>query len=116
MATITVRRVDESVVQRLKARAEINGRSLEAEVRKILGAAVDNDMVVRTRVFRARIEQLQKEITLRGPHIPSEVLIREDRDRNHGRCESWSMPASRPCGLVLNLTWCSHYGGLNRLR
>ena len=85
MAAITVRRLDESVVQRLKARAEINGRSLEGEVRQILGAAVDNDMDVRKRVFRARIEQLQKEITLKGPHTPSEVLIREDRDRNHGR-------------------------------
>ena len=85
MASITVRRLDESVVQRLKARAKINGRSLEGEVRQILGAAVDNDMDVRKRVFRARIEQLQKEITLKGAHTPSEVLIREDRDRNHGR-------------------------------
>lgn len=85
MAAITVRRLDESVVQRLKARAKINGRSLEGEVRQILRAAVDNDMDLRKRVFRARIEQLQKEITLKGPHIPSEVLIREDRDRNHGR-------------------------------
>lgn len=85
MATITVRRLDESVVQRLKARAKINGRSLEGEVRQILGGAVDDDMDLKRRVFRARIEQLQKEITLKGPHTPSEVLIREDRDRNHGR-------------------------------
>ena len=85
MATITVRRLDESVVQRLKARAEINGRSLEGEVRQILGSAVDNDMDVKRRVFRARIEQLQKDITLKGPHTPSEVLIRQDRDGNHGR-------------------------------
>lgn len=85
MAAITVRRLDESVVQRLKARAKINGRSLEGEVRQILGAAADNDMEVRKRVFRARIEQLQKETTLKDPHTPSEVLIREDRDRNHGR-------------------------------
>lgn len=54
MAAITVRRLDESVVQRLKARAKINGRSLEGEVRQILGAAVDDDMEVRKRVFRAR--------------------------------------------------------------
>lgn len=85
MAAITVRRLDESVVQQLKARAKINGRSLEGEVRQILRAAVDNDMDLRKRVFRARIEQLQKEITPKGPHTPSEVLIREDRDRNHGR-------------------------------
>ena len=85
MAAITVRRLDESVVQRLKARAKINGRSLEGEVRQILGAAVDGDMEVRKRVFRARIEQLQKEATLKDPHTPNDVLIREDRDRNHGR-------------------------------
>lgn len=84
MAVITVRRLDDFVVQGLKARAEINGRSLEGEVRQILSAAVENDMDAKKRVFRARVEQLQREITLNSPHTASEVLIREDRDRNHG--------------------------------
>ena len=33
MTTITVRRLDDSILKLLKARAEINDRSLEAEVR-----------------------------------------------------------------------------------
>jgi len=85
MAAITVRRLDESVVTLLKARAEINNRSLEGEVRQILRAAVENDMDAKRRVFLARMKQLQKEITLKGPYTPSEVLIREDRDGGHGR-------------------------------
>ncbi|MDE0102628.1 MAG: hypothetical protein OXN89_09625 [Bryobacterales bacterium] len=85
MAAITVRRLDESVVTLLKARAEINNRSLEGEVRQILRAAVENDMDAKRRVFLARMKQLQKEITLKGPYTPSEVLIREDRDGDHGR-------------------------------
>ena len=85
MAATTVRWLDESVVERLEVRAELNGRSLEGEVRQILSAAVNNDMEAKRRVFRARIERLQEEITLKGLHTPSEVLVREDRDRNHGR-------------------------------
>ena len=85
MAAITVRRLDDSLMRRLKARAETNGRSMEGEVRQILKAAIENDIDAKRRVFLARIEQLRKEITLKGPQTPSEVLIREDRDRNHGR-------------------------------
>ena len=85
MATITVRRLDDSVMKLLKARAEINERSLEGEVRQILRAAVENDMDAKRRVFLARIKHLHKDIRLRGPSTPSEVLIREDRDRDHGR-------------------------------
>lgn len=85
MAAITVRRLDKSVMRLLKARAEINDRSLEGEVRQILRAAVENDMDAKRRVFLARIKRLQKEIKLKGSRPPSEVLIREDRDRDHGR-------------------------------
>ncbi|MYC64883.1 MAG: hypothetical protein F4X12_00955 [Acidobacteriia bacterium] len=82
MATITVRRLDDSVMRRLKARAEINGRSLEGEVRQILGAAVDNDMEAKRRAFVDLSERLRKEIPNRSQR-PSEDLIREDRDRDH---------------------------------
>lgn len=40
MATLMVRGLDEEVRQRLKERAASNGRSMEAEVRAILSAAV----------------------------------------------------------------------------
>ncbi|HET7386765.1 MAG TPA: Arc family DNA-binding protein [Nocardioidaceae bacterium] len=40
MATITIRNLDDSVRRRLKERAAANDRSMEAEVRAILGEAV----------------------------------------------------------------------------
>jgi len=47
MAAITVRNLDDAVQQRLKVRAAAHGRSMEAEARDILTAAVsDQSMVV----------------------------------------------------------------------
>ena len=83
MATITVRRLDDAVWRRLKARAEANGRSVESEVRRILGRAVEDDMDSKRRSFLARVEELRTEMTAMGPQTPSEILIREDRDRGH---------------------------------
>lgn len=40
MATLTIRGLDESTHHRLRERAARNGRSMEAEARLILGAAV----------------------------------------------------------------------------
>lgn len=40
MATITVRNLDDDVQQRIKQRAATNKRSMEAEAREILSAAV----------------------------------------------------------------------------
>ena len=40
MATLLVRKLDETVVARLKARAKANGRSVEAEHRAILETAL----------------------------------------------------------------------------
>jgi plasmid stability protein len=41
MATLTIRNLDEKVKRRLQVRAAINGRSMEAEARAILTAAVE---------------------------------------------------------------------------
>jgi plasmid stability protein len=41
MATLTIRNVDERVKRRLQVRAALNGRSMEAELREILSAAVE---------------------------------------------------------------------------
>lgn len=43
MAVLTIRNVDDSVKQRLREHAAINGRSVEAEVRAILESAVRED-------------------------------------------------------------------------
>ena len=40
MASITVRNLDDDVKQRLRVRAAVNGRSMEAEAREILKTAL----------------------------------------------------------------------------
>ena len=82
MATIHVRKLEDGVVRRLKQRASVNNRSLEAEVRQILAAAVEDEMTVKRASFlmlSARLRQATEGRT----HTPAEVLIREDRDHGH---------------------------------
>jgi antitoxin FitA len=43
MAALSIRDLDDSVKERLRRRAARHGRSMEAEVRAILTAAVDDD-------------------------------------------------------------------------
>ena len=76
MAQIIVRNLNDAVVDRLKARAHDNNRSLEAEVRHILEqfAKVDNAM--------ARLILMERRKKLQGRKFADSVeLIREDRDR-----------------------------------
>ena len=82
MATLNVRRLDEKVVAKLKRRAAENNRSLEGEARHILEKSVEDDMPERMRAFRARAREL-RELTRGTKQTPSEILIREDRDRGH---------------------------------
>jgi plasmid stability protein len=44
MATLTIRNLDEKVKRRLQVRAALNGRSMEAEARAILTAAVEDGL------------------------------------------------------------------------
>ena len=82
MATISVRRLDEGVVDRLKRRASSNNRSLEDEVRHILESAVADDMGAKRAAFLALAARLRRETEGRT-QTPAEMLIREDRDRGH---------------------------------
>ncbi|MCX6674068.1 MAG: hypothetical protein NTY37_09860 [Methanothrix sp.] len=71
-----MRNLDDSVVERLKARAHDNDRSLEAEVRHILeqSAKVDNSQARR---IALNIRERPK-----GRTFPDSVeLIHEDRER-----------------------------------
>ncbi len=45
MATITIRNLDEKVKRKLRVRAALNGRSMEAEAREALTAALSNARV-----------------------------------------------------------------------
>ena len=82
MATVTVRRLDDEVVRRLKQRASGNNRSLESEVRSILEQAVNDDLANKRQKFLELAAGL-RQTTAGRPHTPSEVLIRQDRDYGH---------------------------------
>jgi plasmid stability protein len=76
MAQIIVRNLDDAVVERLKARARANGRSLEAEVRQILEQSAKVDMAT------ARLMAMDIRRRLKGRKFPDVAeLIREDRER-----------------------------------
>ena len=76
MAQIIVRNSDDSVVEILKNRTRINGRSLEAEVRLILEQSAKVDMAT------AHSMAMEMRRKLKGRKFPDAVeLIREDRER-----------------------------------
>ena len=81
MANLTIRNLDDAVVERLKLRAKAHNRSLEAEVRTIL------ESTVRVADRKAFIQEA-KRIAAMTPDVPqtdSTILVREDRDSDHGR-------------------------------
>jgi plasmid stability protein len=76
MAQVLVRGLDPDVVEALKARAQANGRSLEAELRTVIERAAGTN-IVGTRELAARIRR-----RLAGrSHSDSAALISEDRER-----------------------------------
>ena len=76
MAQVLIRNLDDKAVNRLKARAARNGRSLQAELQVILERAAETD-VVDGRAVAARIRRM-----LSGrKHSDSTALIAEDRRR-----------------------------------
>jgi plasmid stability protein len=75
MAQVLIRNLDERTVEKLKARAARNGRSLQAELQFILERAAD--AVIDPRALAGRIRR-----ELSGcSHSDSAALIAEDRRR-----------------------------------
>ena len=78
MGNLTIRNLDDGVIDQLKAQAKANQRSLEGEVRHLLTREVSE--YLRTAEFLARADALA--VTTSGmKQTDSTVLIREDRDR-----------------------------------
>jgi plasmid stability protein len=76
MAQVLIRDLDSKLVARLKDRAREHGRSLEAELRGILEAAVETD-IGEAKALAARIRR-----RLSGRvHSDSAALVAEDRRR-----------------------------------
>jgi len=79
MAQILVRNLDEKVVKQLKKRAKREGRSLQAEAKRILEQA-SQEPAVDMATARKLVEEIRSQ--LKGRKFPDSVeLIREDRDR-----------------------------------
>ena len=79
MGTLTIRNLDDRVVDRLRRQARANQRSLEGEVRFILSRqSADRERAIAA--FRERTRRL-----LSGDPAPPDLdgvtLLREDRDR-----------------------------------
>ena len=76
MAQILVRKLPDSLVEQLKARARRNGRSLEAEVRDVLQRAVTKNKAE----FLEAADAMRARLAGRH-HTETLELLREDRDR-----------------------------------
>lgn len=78
MAQVIVRNLEDDVVERLKLKAELNGHSLEQELREILRQAAPLTPEQKIEMFR-RVQAM----TPKGvKQTPAEDLIREDRDND----------------------------------
>ena len=78
MGNLTIRNLDDRVIDHLKAQAKANQRSLEGEVRYVLTQQVDR----RARIadFRERTRQIAR-MTAGIPQTDATDLLREDRTR-----------------------------------
>jgi plasmid stability protein len=78
MGTLTIRELDDSIVERLKARAKANNRPLEGEVRMLLTEIAEGRSSV------ARLRDIAGQIAAMTPagvdQTDSTELIRRDRD------------------------------------
>lgn len=77
MAQLLVRNVEDEIIERLRARAAANGRSVEAEHREILREALDEE---RRRAEFKKLAARIRAMTGDRPQTLSEVLQREGRD------------------------------------
>ena len=77
MANITIRNLDDDVVEELKGRAKAHHRSFEAELRQILSDAARSPSMDELRALARGIAEL----TPTGAQTDSAELVREDRGR-----------------------------------
>ncbi len=76
MGSLTIRNLDDHVIQALKAEAKANDRSMEAEARRALTERFDR--IQRMVELRKRTDALSR-LTEGTPQTDSVVLLREDR-------------------------------------
>ena len=74
--SLRVRNLDDDLIRRLKRRAALHGRSMEAEHREILRQALASEIEPSFMDLAAELRALTKG----RRHTPSEELLREGRD------------------------------------
>jgi len=77
MATLTIRNIEDKIVDRLKSRAKANHRSLEAELREVLATVANGARAFDFRAYAERVAAM----TPKRKQTDSTLLIREDRRR-----------------------------------
>ena len=78
MGTLIIRNLDDQVIDRLKARAKANHRSLEGEVRYLLTQQMDK--LTQIAEFSERTQQILS-LTADTHQTDSVEMLREDRSR-----------------------------------
>ncbi len=78
MGNLTIRNLDDGVIETLKTQAKANQRSLEAEVRYVLTQRADQRARITT--FRERTASIAA-LTSKAAQTDSVELLREDRER-----------------------------------
>ena len=76
MAQVIVRNIEDDVIDRLKLKAELNGHSLEQELREIIRKAAP----LTTEQKLALVDRAHARTSRRTQTSLAEDLIREDRD------------------------------------
>ncbi len=76
MATVTIRNLDDEVVEEMKRLAKVNNRSLEAELRQLVTDRAN------LRARKARFVKVAREIAARAPEQKTDSvnIIRQMRD------------------------------------
>lgn len=76
MAQITIRNLDDAVVDALRKKAAANGRSMEEEARRALAAAAGAEKSA----WLSRAETVRASLASKAPQDASETLVRAMRD------------------------------------
>jgi plasmid stability protein len=95
MNQITVRRLDSSVIEKLKTRAAKAGRSMEEEVRTILTDAVEQEQLARQRAWVEEMRKTHKRLFGDRVFPDSSGEFRKMRDERTRQIEEWALPKKK---------------------
>jgi plasmid stability protein len=95
MTQLTIRRLDQTVIDGLKKRAAAAGRSMEEEARKILSEAIVETQIQRQRAGLKKLLAARKEIFGDKVLPDSSAEFRKMRDERTAINASWPSPQSK---------------------